>query len=252
MRRSSSLLPHTGRIDPARWRRVDSYRCFSPDQSLCEPRHSAFNAAVPTADLQSTPAFEGIRTVLITLNPSNKSDRRPAAGPGQPTVDGGSVVCMLFAALRDMQWRRRRLVVAIISTGLVFAMTLVLTGLANGFRVEAERTVDSMGVDAFVVKAGAAGPFLGATPFAEVDLARLAAEPGVVAAAPLATAQLTIKEGTSTRSTTAFGAPEHGPGMPRVKQGRAPSTPDEVAVSSALGWHVGDDMQAGAHALRIV
>ncbi|OBG28810.1 hypothetical protein A5764_24810 [Mycobacterium sp. 852002-51057_SCH5723018] len=54
---------------------------------------------------------------------------------------------MLFAALRDMQWRRRRLVIAVISTGLVFAMTLVLTGLANGFRVEAQRTVDSMRVD---------------------------------------------------------------------------------------------------------
>lgn len=159
---------------------------------------------------------------------------------------------MLFAALRDMRWRMRRLVIAVVSTGLIFAMTLVLTGLANGFRVEAQRTVDSLGVDAFVVKAGAAGPFLGATPFAEVDLARVAAEPGVVAAAPLATAQLTVKEGTSTRNTTAFGAPEHGPGMPRVKQGRAPSTPDEVAVSSTLGWHVGDDMQAGAHALRIV
>lgn len=38
-------------------------------------------------------------------------------------------------------------------------MTLVLTGLANGFRVEAQRSVDSIGVDAFVVKAGAAGPF---------------------------------------------------------------------------------------------
>ena len=152
---------------------------------------------------------------------------------------------MLFAALRDMRWRMRRLVIAVVSTGLIFAMTLVLTGLANGFRVEAQRTVDSLGVDAFVVKAGAAGPFLGATPFAEVDLARVAAEPGVVAAAPLATAQLTIKEGTSTRNTTAFGAPEHGPGMPRVKQGRAPSTPDEVAVSSTLGRHVGDDMQVG-------
>jgi putative ABC transport system permease protein len=79
---------------------------------------------------------------------------------------------MLFAALRDMQWRRRRLVIAVISTGLVFAMTLVLTGLANGFRVEAARTVDSMGVDSFVVKSGAAGPFLGSTPFAQLDVAR--------------------------------------------------------------------------------
>src|ERR1700744_6177866 len=159
---------------------------------------------------------------------------------------------MLFAALRDMRWRMRRLVIAVVSTGLIFAMTLVLTGLANGFQVEAQRTVDSLGVDALVVKAGAAGPFLGATPFAEADLARLAAEPGVVAAAPLATAQLTVKEGTSTRNTTAFGAPEHGPGMPGVEQGRAPSTPDEVAVSSTLGWHVGDEMQAGGDPPRVV
>ena len=159
---------------------------------------------------------------------------------------------MLFAALRDMQWRSRRLVIAVISTGLIFAMTLVLTGLANGFQVEAQRTVDSMGVDLFVAKAGAAGPFLGATPFAQIDLARVAAEPGVAAAGPLATASMTIRDGAATRDTTAFGALEHGPGMPGVSQGRAPSTPDEVAVSSTLGQHVGDDMQVGAHTLRIV
>jgi putative ABC transport system permease protein len=159
---------------------------------------------------------------------------------------------MLSAALRDMQWRMRRLVIAIVSTGLVFAMTLVLIGLANGFRVEAQRTVDSMGVDRFVVKAGAAGPFLGATPFAQVDLARVAGEPGVAAAAPLATAAMTIREGSATRNSTAFGAPEHGPGMPVVSQGEAPSTPDEVAVSSTLGRHLGDALDIGAHTLRIV
>lgn len=159
---------------------------------------------------------------------------------------------MLFAALRDMQWRRRRLVIAIVSTGLVFAMTLVLTGLANGFRVEAQRTVDAMGVDAFVVKSGAAGPFLGSTPFAPVDLTRVAAEPGVVAVAPLATAAAAIREGTATRNATAFGAPERGPGMPQVSQGRAPATPDEVAVSSTLGRKLGDSVQVGARTLRVV
>ncbi len=40
--------------------------------------------------------------------------------------------------------------------------------------------------------------------------------------------------------------------MPRVSEGRAPSTPDEVAVSSTLGRHVGDDLQVGARTLRIV
>src|SRR3981081_3469628 len=93
---------------------------------------------------------------------------------------------MLMAALRDMQWRKRLFVIAILSTAIIFAMTLVLTGLANGFRVEAEKTVDSLGVDLFLVKAGASGPFVGATPFAPVDLARIAATEGVVAAPPLA------------------------------------------------------------------
>ena len=159
---------------------------------------------------------------------------------------------MLFAALRDMQWRRRRLVIAIVSTGLVFAMTLVMTGLANGFRVEAQRTVDSIGVNTFVIKAGAAGPFLGATPFAQADLARVAASPGIANAVPLACAQSNVKDGTSRRNVTAFGAPEHGPGMPRVPEGRAPSMPDEVAVSSTLGRHVGDELQVGAYNLRVV
>ena len=159
---------------------------------------------------------------------------------------------MLFAALRDMQWRRRRLVIAIISTGLVFAMTLVMIGLANGFRVEAQRAVDSMGVDTFVIKAGAAGPLLGATPFAEAEVAQVAATPGITAAAPLACAATTVVEGTSRRSVTAFGAPERGPGMPQVSQGRAPSTPDEVAVSSTLGRAVGEDLGVGARTLRIV
>jgi putative ABC transport system permease protein len=164
----------------------------------------------------------------------------------------GNVAGMLFAALRDMQWRRRRFVVAIASTGLVFAMTLVLTGLANGFRVEAERTVDSMGVDAFVVKSGAPGPFMGSTPFAASDVALLAGAPGVVAAAPLASAPSTVRNGTAMRNATAFGAPERGPGMPTVTQGRAPSVPDEVAVSSTLGRQVGDVLQVGAQTLRIV
>ncbi|HZC08626.1 MAG TPA: ABC transporter permease, partial [Mycobacterium sp.] len=37
-----------------------------------------------------------------------------------------------------------------------------------------------------------------------------------------------------------------------VSQGEAPTTPDEVAVSSTLGRHLGDDLQVGAHTLRIV
>ena len=159
---------------------------------------------------------------------------------------------MLIAALRDMQWRKRRFAIAILSTSIIFAMTLVLTGLANGFRVEADKTVDSLGVDLFLVKAGASGPFVGATPFALADLPRIASTPGVVAAAPLAYAGGTATLGDVTRNVDIFGAPERGPGMPAVSEGRPPSTPDEVAVSSTLGRGIGDDVEIASRRLHIV
>lgn len=159
---------------------------------------------------------------------------------------------MLTAALRDMQWRKRRFIIAVLSTAIIFAMTLVLTGLANGFRVEAQRTVDSLGVDVFLVKEGASGPFVGATPFAPVDLRRIGATPGVVDAAPLVYAGGTVTLGDSTRNADLFGAPERGPGMPATSEGRAPATPDEVAVSSTLGRRVGDEIEIASRRLSVV
>jgi putative ABC transport system permease protein len=159
---------------------------------------------------------------------------------------------MLLAAMRDMQWRKRRFVIAVLSTAIIFGMTLVLTGLANGFRAEAQRTVDALGVDVFLVKEGASGPFVGATPFAPVDLRRIAASPGVQAAAPLVYAGGTVTLGDATRNADLFGAPERGPGMPALSEGRAPANPNEVAVSSTLGRNEGEDVQIASRRLRIV
>src|SRR6478735_5674303 len=148
---------------------------------------------------------------------------------------------MLLAAMRDMQWRKRRFVIAVLSTAIIFAMTLVLTGLANGFRAEAQRTVDALGVDVFLVKDGASGPFVGATPFAPTDLGRIAASPGVQAAAPLVYAGGTVTLGDATRNADLFGAPERGPGMPVLSEGRPPADPNEV-----------EDIQIASRRLRIV
>ena len=92
---------------------------------------------------------------------------------------------MLRVTLRDLQWRRRRFVITIVGTSLVFAMTLLLTGLSNGFRVEANNTVDALGFDVYVAKAGPAGPFIGSPPFPEAEVASIERIPGVTSAAPL-------------------------------------------------------------------
>ncbi len=155
---------------------------------------------------------------------------------------------MLIAALRDLQWRKRRFVIAIVGTGLVFAMTLVLTGLANGFRVEANRTVDSLGLDGFLVKSGATGPFLGSAAFppAEVEV------PGATVAVPLVYGSATLSDRGTARSVNIFGAPQRGPGMPAVERGRPPSEPHEAAVSSTMGKPIGATIEVGSRNLQIV
>ena len=159
---------------------------------------------------------------------------------------------MLTAALRDLQWRKRRFVIAIIGTGLVFAMTLVLTGLANGFRVEAQRTVDSLGLDAFLIKSGAAGPFVGSSPFPPTELERAARLPGVANAVPMVYGSATIPDRGSSRNVNVFGAPDRGPGMPAVSDGRAPTNPGEIAVSSTMRRGLGQDLEIGSRTMRIV
>ena len=160
---------------------------------------------------------------------------------------------MLLAALRDLQWRRRRFIIGIVGTGVVFAMTLVLTGLSNGFRVEAENTVDSLGIDSYLIKAGAAGPFLGASPLPAADVPLVARMPGVMAAAPLVYSATTADDdGTPRECECVRGARTQGPGMPAVAEGRAPSSPDEIAVSSTLDRAVGGDLLINSRTLRVV
>ena len=159
---------------------------------------------------------------------------------------------MLIAALRDLQWRHRRFLIAVIGTGVLFAMTLALTGLANGFQVEAQRTVSALGIETYLIPTGAADPFLSSTPFPEVELGAVAATSGRSVAVPLVYAETTLRDGGATRITSIFGAPEGGPGMPAIISGRAPSGRDEVAVSNTLGRKVGDDLEIGSGTVRIV
>jgi putative ABC transport system permease protein len=155
---------------------------------------------------------------------------------------------VLTAALRDLQWRKRRFVIAIVGTGLVFAMTLVLTGLANGFRVEATRTVDSLGLDAYLVKSGATGPFLGSSAFPANKLQVT----GVDTAVPLVYGSATMPNNGSARSVNVFGAPERGPGMPAMMEGRPPTEPHETAVSNTMEKPIGDTIEVGSRNLQIV
>lgn len=74
---------------------------------------------------------------------------------------------MWTITLRDLQYRRRQFAVAVVGASLVFALTLVLTGMSAGFRFEARETVGAIDADAWIVTRGVRGPFSSATSLPE-------------------------------------------------------------------------------------
>ena len=74
----------------------------------------------------------------------------------------GAVV--INAALRDLQWRWQRFVIAMVGVALVFAMGLIMTGLSASFSLEVDRTLEAMGAEAWAVAEDASGPFTSFVP----------------------------------------------------------------------------------------
>lgn len=158
---------------------------------------------------------------------------------------------MFLAALRDLQWRRRRFTIAVLATALVFALTLVLTGLERGFGAEAGKTVNNLGADGWVISKGSAGPLLGARPFAADVTASVEKVPGVKSAAPLLYSRKTINEDDPT-DVNVLGSRGDGPAAPKVSEGRTARRRGEIAVSSKLGLGVGEGLTLGGRRFRVV
>lgn len=99
---------------------------------------------------------------------------------------------MWMIALRDLQWRRRRFLIAVLATSLVFALTLLLSGAGNGLRQEASRIVDSFEADAWFVPEGASGPFTAASALPASTAERVADLDGVDRADPFVFARYAV------------------------------------------------------------
>jgi putative ABC transport system permease protein len=161
---------------------------------------------------------------------------------------------MIVAALRDLQWRRRRFATAMAGTALVFGMTLLMTGVSHGFDAEAHATARDLRVDTWVVKTGAAGPFLGASPMAQAQVADIQEVPGVEAVSPTLFTRKSVRSESGTDTdVNIFGSTVGGVGVPSPDRGRAPAADGEVLMSSRLtGYHIGDTIELAGYPLRVV
>ena len=61
---------------------------------------------------------------------------------------------MLAITLADLRFRARQFLIAVVGAGVVFAIALLMTGMAQGFYNEIDRTVDAADADLWVVPTG--------------------------------------------------------------------------------------------------
>ena len=161
---------------------------------------------------------------------------------------------MLSITLQDLRYRWRQFVIAIVGAGLVFAMTLLLTGMAAGFSIEIDQTVQGVAAQDWVMAAGASGRITSMPPIAQSNVAAVAAEPGVRRADPLiVSSQAAMVSGlTGAQSVNVIGAVPGGLGSPTPTTGHAVAGNDQMVVDSLLAVPVGGSVSVAGHAFRVV
>jgi len=164
---------------------------------------------------------------------------------------GGKGTSLLVAAMRDLQWRRRRVAITVIGTALVFAMGLLMSGLSNAFTVEVTRTLHQTGGDRWVAPTGAVGPFSAGVRIPLEALAAAGGIQGVERADPLLFARSVAVNGSKSVDVDIFGVVDGGLGAPAPSKGRLPKATGEAMTAANLA-SVGDKITIGGQPFTVV
>jgi putative ABC transport system permease protein len=162
---------------------------------------------------------------------------------------------MLAVTFADLRFRARQFLIAVIGVGLVFAVALAVTGLADGFHSEIEGFVDSVGASSWVMSKAAEGRVTPFAAFPVSDVAAIAREPGVQKASPFifAGSQVVRTSGSSSPQTVNLvGVPPTGLGAPHVVSGHGITGPGQVVVDSKVTTTLGSTIESGGHDFTVV
>jgi putative ABC transport system permease protein len=144
---------------------------------------------------------------------------------------------MWFFTIRDLQWRRRRFIIAIVAAGLAFALSLIMSGTLHNLRQEGVRTVNLYEADAWVVADGVTGPFTSASYIDGDSVDTVRQLPGVHDASPLLIGRSVNEQD----DINVVGYERGSFTQPlRVTSGAAPTERGVATVDEMLGLKVGD------------
>ena len=160
---------------------------------------------------------------------------------------------MLTITLSDLMYRRRQFLIAVVGAALVFAMTLLLAGLTNGFGVEIDQSVAGFGADAWVVASGSAGRVASLAPMPAAVVAQVATAPGVRTATPVVVLPQTASVDGKLQQVNVIGAPVGSvPLHQPLTAGHLVDGPGQAVADSRLGASVGSHVVVSGHSLLVV
>lgn len=160
---------------------------------------------------------------------------------------------MLTITLQDLRFRSRQFIIAVVGAGLVFAMTLLLAGMAAGFGVEINQTVTGLGAQSWVLASGSVGRIAALSPIPQSDVAVVAHAPGVTQADPLVVVpQAAQVPGLPAKSVNLIGYRPGGLGTPTAVTGHTVTGPGQAVVDTRLGLGVGRHFTVSGHLFRVV
>ncbi len=145
---------------------------------------------------------------------------------------------MLFVSLRDLQWRRRRFLIGVLATGLVFALTVVMSGVNASFHNEIARVVGAFHVDEWIVPSDVSGPFTSTRVFPSDEAKQVGAQPGVAHAEPVVFFRATVKTSAVT-DVNLIGITPGGIVHPKLVDGHGVEKPGDLVVDRSLGLKLG-------------
>jgi putative ABC transport system permease protein len=162
---------------------------------------------------------------------------------------------MLVVTFADLWFRARQFLIAIFGVGLVLALGLSLSGLADGFRAEAAATVNAVGASSWVMSGDAHGRITAFAAFPASDVSTVAGEPGVrrAAAVLFAPDQAVLVSGSTTPQTVNLvGVERGGLGDPAVVAGHPLEGPRQAVVDSSLNAGPGSTIALNGQAFEVV
>lgn len=159
---------------------------------------------------------------------------------------------MLNITLRNIQFRRRQFLIAVVGTALVFGMAVLVTGIREGFEAEASSMVNGMGGDHWVLRAGISGPFTGFGPLRASFAGDLAKLPGVRRADPIVVIPETVGTGEHSKTVNVVGHRDGGFGDPQLLAGRAAAARGDAVVDKKLGLRLGEPFAMSGRGFKVV